>query len=340
MTDPSSQTPSAKIVLVTGGAGYIGLHTVLALRDAGYRPVVVDDLSRGRRNLLPANVPLHVMDICDTQNLAELCGAIRPHAVFHLAARLSVEESTKIPLDYYKTNVDGTISVCQAMKMANVPHLVFSSTCCVYGEAGGEVDENTPVNGYSPYGTSKAMAEKIITDVAPVNDFTFATLRYFNVTGADAQLRAGPYTQQPVLLVDRIAQAVYGDLSGLTVNGTDYNTVDGTAVRDYIHVSDIAQAHIAALRYLEQGGNSEIFNCGYGQGLSVKQMVDAAQKISQTDFSVEYGPRRAGDIASIQANCNKIKTKTGWTPQHDQIDTMIGSVLDWYGTQTGRHKNT
>ncbi|HEY1096839.1 MAG TPA: UDP-glucose 4-epimerase GalE [Alphaproteobacteria bacterium] len=330
--------PSAKIVLVTGGAGYIGLHTVLALREAGYRPVVVDDLSRGRRQLLPSHVPLHVIDICDTQNLAELCGAIQPHAVMHLAARLSVEESTKLPLDYYKTNVDGTISVCRAMAMARVPHLVFSSTCSVYGEAGGEVNEDTPVNAYSPYGASKVMAEQIIRDGAKAHGFTYATLRYFNVTGADSQLRAGPYTQDPFQLVDRIAQAVYGDVQGLTVNGTDYPTEDGTAVRDYIHVSDIAQAHLAALRYLEKGGSNEIFNCGYGQGLSVQHMVDSARKISQVDFPVTYGARRAGDIAEIQANADKIKTKTGWQPQHDQVDTMIGSVLDWYAAQTGRSK--
>lgn len=327
---------SSKIVLVTGGAGYIGLHTVLALREAGYRPVVVDDLSRGRRDLLPAHVPLHIMDIGDTAALAELCEAIQPHAIMHLAARLSVEESTQIPLDYYKTNVDGTISVCRAAVLAKVPHLIFSSTCCVYGNANGVVTEQTPLDPCSPYGASKAMAERIIMDAAQTHGFTYSILRYFNVTGADAQLRAGPYTQQPVLLVDRLAQSVYGDRDGIIVNGTDYDTADGTAVRDYIHVSDIAQAHMDCMRMLEKGGHSAIFNCGYGRGLSVRQMVDAAKQTSGVDFAVQYGPRRAGDIAAIEADCSLIKNKTGWTPQHDQVETMIGSVLDWYKLQTGR----
>jgi UDP-glucose 4-epimerase len=332
MTDHAS----SKIVLVTGGAGYIGLHTVLALREAGYRPVVVDDLSRGRRDLLPSHVPLHVIDICDTQALAELCEAIQPHAIMHLAARLSVEESTQIPLDYYKTNVDGTISVCRAASIAKVPHVIFSSTCCVYGNANGVVTEQTPLDPYSPYGASKAMAERVIMDAARTHDFTYSILRYFNVTGADAQLRAGPYTHTPILLVDRLAQSVYSDSDGITVNGTDYDTPDGTAVRDYIHVSDIAQAHIDCMRMLEQGKPSAIFNCGYGQGLSVRQMVDAAKTISQVDFAVTYGPRRAGDIAAIEADCTLIKQKAGWTPRYDQVDTMIGSVLDWYKLQTGR----
>jgi UDP-glucose 4-epimerase len=327
-------TDSSQIVLVTGGAGYIGLHTVLALREAGYHPVVVDNLSRGRRDLLPSHVPIHVMDICDTAQLTALCQAIRPVAIMHLAALLSVEESTKIPLDYYKTNVDGTISVCRAAVAAGVPHIVFSSTCCVYGNANGVVTEQTPVDPYSPYGASKAMAERVIQDAAYTHDFSYSILRYFNVTGADAQMRAGPYTEQPVLLVDRLAQAVYGTIDGITVNGTDYDTHDGTAIRDYIHVSDIAAAHLSCLRMLEQGGQSATFNCGYGRGLSVRDMVDATKSLSHVDFPVHYGPRRAGDIAAIEADCGLIKQKTGWSPRFDDVDVMIGSVLSWYAHST------
>jgi UDP-glucose 4-epimerase len=325
-----------KTILVTGGAGYIGLHAILALQEAGYQPVAVDDLSRGRKDLLPAGVPLYTFDINDTEKLTALCREIKPVAIFHLAARLSVEESTQIPLSYYQTNVAGTISVCKAMVAAQVPHMVFSSTCCVYGEAGGIVDEATPLAAYSPYGASKAMAERVIVDAAAAHGFTYATLRYFNVTGADLQMRAGPYTHTPVLLVDRIAQAVYGDLPHLTVHGTDYATADGTAIRDYIHVTDLVVAHIDALNYLVSGKESTAFNCGYGRGLSVKQMIDAAKEISKVDFPVHFGPRRAGDIAEIAANCSMIKNRTGWTPRYDTVEDMIGTVLSWYKQQTGR----
>ena len=322
--------PKNKTILLTGGAGYVGLHTLYALQDAGYRPVIVDNLARGRRDLVPADIDLHAIDINDTVSLTELCLAIRPQAIIHLAALLSVEESTRIPLDYYHVNVSGTVSVCRAMVAAQVPHLVFSSTCCVYGHIDGHVDETAPLNPYSPYGVSKMMAERVIADAAQVHGFSYSMLRYFNVAGADPLLRAGPYTDQPVLLTDRICQAVHQDIPHLTVNGTDYATPDGTAVRDYVHVSDIAQAHVQVLSYLQQGGMSQIFNCGYGQGLSVQDMVLAAKRISQVDFPVHYGPRRAGDVAAIAADCSQIKALTGWQPQRDTVEDMLGDALSWY----------
>lgn len=325
-------------ILLTGGVGYIGLHTVLALQAAGFRPVVVDNLQRGRKQLLDAGVTFHQVDICDTQALTDVCRLEKPAAVIHLAARLSVEESTQIPLEYYDTNVVGTVSVCRAVRDAKVPHLVFSSTCCVYGNTDGTkpVDEATPLNACSPYGASKAMAEQVITDVGPISNFTSVTLRYFNVAGADAQLRAGPYTDKPILLIDRVCQAVCGDLSHLTVNGTDYATPDGTAIRDYVHVADIADAHVQAIRYLQAGGASATFNCGYGTGISVAQIIEAAKRISGVDFTVEYGPRRAGDIAAIAANTSAIRNIMGWTPRHDDLDTLITSAINWYKAQTGR----
>ncbi len=325
-------------ILLTGGAGYIGLHTVLALQDAGYTPVIVDDLSRGRPDLVPTGVTLHNVSITDTNALTNVCLSEKPAAIVHLAALLSVEESTKIPLDYYNTNVAGTLSVCRAMDAAKIPHLVFSSTCCVYGDmpSGVQVSENTPRAPYSPYGKSKAMAEQIIEDAHAQMNLSYVILRYFNVAGADTNLRAGPYTENPTLLIDRVSQVIGGALPNLTVNGTDYPTPDGTAVRDYIHVADIAGAHVAALKYLDKGGASAAFNCGYGRGLSVKQILDTAKKVSGVDFPVVYGPRRDGDVAMIAANTSGIRDVMGWEPQHDDLDQMISSALHWYRHATGR----
>lgn len=325
-------------ILVIGGAGYIGLHMVLALQEAGYQPVVIDNLQRGRFDLLPHGVPFFNVDLTDAKALTDFCLEHKPQAVFHLAARLSVEESTKIPLAYYETNVKGTLNVCEAVKAAGIDHLIFSSTCCVYGNpdtSDKPVDETSPLSPCSPYGHSKAMGEQIIRDAATESGFSYVILRYFNVTGADAQLRAGPYTEQPVLLVDRVCQAICGDLTHLTVNGTDYPTPDGTAVRDYIHVSDIAGAHIAALKYLQKGKDSGTFNCGYGKGISVKQIIDTAKRVSGVDFPVQYGPRRSGDMAAIEADTTRIRAM-GWVPQHEDLDEMIGSALRWYKQQTGR----
>lgn len=335
---PKVDLMQSQKILITGGAGYIGLHLVLALQEAGYQPVVVDNLQRGRFDLIPHGTPFYNLDFTDVAALTALCQEIRPQAVFHVGARLSVEESTKIPLAYYHTNVTGTLSVCEAVKASGVPHLIFSSTCCVYGNpdtSDKPVDEDTALHPCSPYGHSKAMGEQIIRDAARDADFSYVVLRYFNVTGADAKLRAGPYTDQPVLLVDRVCQAICGDLPYLTVNGTDYPTADGTAVRDYIHVSDIANAHIAALQHLQKGKESGTYNCGYGKGISVKQILDTAKRVSGVDFPVEYGPRRSGDMAAIEADTTRILS-IGWEPKHDDLNEMIGSALRWYKQQTGR----
>ncbi|MDX1576220.1 MAG: UDP-glucose 4-epimerase GalE, partial [Kiloniellales bacterium] len=254
-------------VLITGGAGYIGSHAVLAFREAGYGVTVVDDLSTGRREAVPEGVPFFEGDAGDQAFIQGLIEAQQVASVIHFAGKLVVEESVERPLAYYRDNTAVSRTLLEACVTAEVRHFIFSSTCAVYGVAERlPLSEDSPTRPVSPYGRSKLMTEWILADAARAHDLSYVTLRYFNVAGADPKGRAGQSTRQATQLIKVACEAAVGLRDGVTVFGDDYDTPDGTCVRDYMHVSDLADAHVAALRHLEAGGRSQVFNCGYGHG--------------------------------------------------------------------------
>jgi UDP-glucose 4-epimerase len=315
-------------ILVTGGAGYIGSHMVLALCEAGLKPVVFDDLSTGRRELVPDDVPLVVGDIRDTQALAD---AIEKHgcgAALHFAAKISVEESVHEPGLYRSVNFDGTASLLAACKRQGVARLVFSSTAAVYGEGtGGPCEEEDPLSPSNPYGQTKKDCEALIREAK----IGHVILRYFNVAGADPLGRSGQSGPKSSHLIRIACETALGRRGKMTIFGTDYPTPDGTCLRDYIHVADLADAHLAALRHLENGGGDLTLNVGYGRGTSVREVVRAVEKAWGKPLNVEEGPRRAGDCAVVIARAERIRAALGWTPRHDSLDEIVSTALAWEG---------
>lgn len=308
-------------VLVTGGAGYIGSHMVLALRDRGERVVVVDDLSTGFRQAVPDGVELVVGDVGD----AELIGrTIRAHAVesiAHFAAKIVVPDSVADPLLYYLANTAKSRSLIEAAVRGGVGRMIFSSTAAVYGDVSGEpVGEDERPSPVSPYGRSKLMTEWILGDTAAAHGLSFAALRYFNVAGADPAGRSGQSTPNATHLIKVAAQAALGRRERLEVFGTDYPTPDGSCVRDYIHVSDLADAHLCALDHLRTAGGTITLNCGYGRGYSVLEVIEVMKRVSGVDFAVKLSPRRPGDPAAIVAGADRIRSELGWTPKHDDLE--------------------
>lgn len=319
-------------VFVTGGAGYIGSHTVRQLKHAGHDVLVYDNLSTGRESSI-AGIPLVVADMGDEATLTRTMCDFAPDAVIHFAAKIQVEESTQKPLMYYRNNTAYAMNLLAAIEKAGNPHLVFSSTAAVYGEPEkSPVQETTPTAPINPYGMSKLMTERVITDTSRATGGKFAILRYFNVAGAMPDASLGLYSENPTHLIVRFVKAACGVLPGISIFGTDYPTPDGTCIRDYIHVMDLASAHLAALNYLAAGGDSDIFNLGYGHGFSVKEVIDKGQELLDRPVAVTYGPRRAGDAPELVADSSKARTKLGWTPEYNDLGTIIRHALEWERT--------
>lgn len=318
-------------VLVTGGAGYIGSHMVLALIDAGHDEVVViDDLSTGFDWALPPEVTLVVGDVADQELVAKTIREHKVEALAHFAARIVVPDSVADPLHYYLANTVKTRALIETAVKEGVKHVIFSSTAAVYGEPEiVPVPENLTTNPINPYGRSKLMSEWMIADAAKAHGFSYVILRYFNVAGADPRGRSGQSTPNATHLIKVATQAALGQRSHLDVYGTDYPTPDGSCLRDYIQVSDLAEAHLVALNHLRNGGESLTLNCGYGQGYSVLEVIDVVKRVSGKDFEVRLSPRRAGDPARIVAKADCIRNELGWTPKHDDLDGIVRQALDW-----------
>jgi UDP-glucose 4-epimerase len=318
-------------VLVTGGAGYIGSHAVLALTDAGWSTAVVDDLSSGRREAVPDGVPFLHADIADAAALEPF---IREHgvgAIMHFAGSIVVPESVENPLKYYRNNTVATHSLLETVVKTGVRHILFSSTAATYGAPDRvPIEETDPTRPINPYGSSKLMTETMLADVSAAHPFNYGALRYFNVAGADPQGRSGQVGKGATHLLKVACEAAVGKRPHVDVFGTDYPTPDGTCIRDYIHVSDLAAAHVAALEALIASPDENLtMNCGYGRGFSVLEMLDALDRVNGTPVSRQLGPRRAGDPPQLVASNRRLVERLGWTPRHDAIDDIIGSALAW-----------
>lgn len=316
-------------ILITGGAGYIGSHIVHELN--GSEPLVVlDDLSTGNSQAVPAGVPLIVGDCGDPALLEKAIADHRVNAIVHMAASVVVEESVANPLRYYSNNTVNTRTLIEAAVRAGISHFIFSSTAAVYGNpAQVPVTEHMPTQPISPYGRSKLMSELMLADAARAYGLRFVVLRYFNVAGADPKLRTGQAGPSETHLIKVAMQTALGRRPKMQIFGTDYPTPDGTCVRDYIHVTDLAAAHAAALRYLRAGGGPVTLNCGYGHGASVREVIRSVKKVSGTDFRVEEGARRPGDPAMLVSSSEKTRALLGWRPRFDDLDVIVGHALAW-----------
>src|SRR5437660_8698803 len=317
-------------VLVTGGAGYIGSHMVHALVEAAESVVVIDNLSTGFSAFLPEGVPLVIGDAAD-ENLVE--GVIAAHGVesiVHFAGSVVVPDSIRDPLAYYRNNTMTTRSLLNAAVKCGVSRFIFSSTAAVYGNPERmPVTEDAPTRPMSPYGSSKLMTEIMLHDVAAAHGMNYVVLRYFNVAGADPLARIGLSTVGATHLLKIAVEAATGQRAKIDVYGTDYPTPDGSCIRDFIHVSDLAQAHRAALSYLRSGGASTTLNCGYGHGYSVLETIEAVRRVSGRNFAVSYAPRRPGDIMTMVADTRRIHATLDWTPQFDNLETIAAHALAW-----------
>jgi UDP-glucose 4-epimerase len=300
-----------KNILVTGGAGYIGSHVVRLLGERGYRPVSLDNLSSGSREAVLCG-DLVEADLGDEGAVRETLRSFRPLAVMHLAASIRVGESVRKPLEYYGNNALNTLRLLELMLEQDVRLLIFSSTAAVYGiPRTVPVDEQAPLLPINPYGASKTVCEYLLRDVAPARDLRFVSLRYFNVAGADGEGRIGQRYEEASHLITRALKTAKGELERLQIFGTDYDTRDGTCIRDYIHVEDIAEAHLLALDRLARGGEGGVYNCGYGHGYTVREVVDTVKKVTGVDFPVEETGRRAGDAPVLVADSGAIRRELG-----------------------------
>ncbi|MCC0179169.1 UDP-glucose 4-epimerase GalE [Waterburya agarophytonicola K14] len=316
-------------ILVTGGAGYIGSHTVRQLGEAGYEIVVYDNLSTGSAKAV-LNGSLFVGDLDDKLALELAFAQHNFDAVLHFAASISVPESIANPLDYYANNTRNTLNLLRCCQKFRVKKFVFSSTAAVYGEPQeNPVSESCPTNPINPYGCSKLMSERMIRDYGLSSDFKFIILRYFNVAGADLKGRIGQSSAKASHLMKVACDAALGNRPYVDIFGTDFDTPDGTGIRDYIHVEDLAAAHIDALRYLEEGGDSDIFNCGYGRGYSVKEVLEKLKEVSGIDFSTIQSPKRPGDPACVIACGDRIRNVLGWQPQYNNLETILKTTFAW-----------
>lgn len=317
-------------VLVTGGAGYIGSHMVLGLVDRGESVVVLDNLVTGFDWLVSPSATLVKGDIADQALVADLVARHGVDAIVHFAGSVVVSDSVSDPLGYYLNNTVKTRDLIAAAIAAGVPHFIFSSTAAVYGMAGLEpVSEAVPLTPQSPYGRSKLMSEMMLEDASKAHPLRYAALRYFNVAGGDPAGRSGQSTRGATHLIKVAVETALGKRQAIEIFGDDYPTPDGTAVRDYIHVSDLIAAHLAALDHLRSDGGSLVANVGYGKGYSVREVLDVVLKVHGADFEIRQSGRRAGDPASIVANADRMRRDLGWTPAHDDLDKIVGHAIAW-----------
>jgi UDP-glucose 4-epimerase len=317
-------------VLVTGGAGYIGGHMNLGLLDAGETVVVLDNLSTGFAWAVPATAKLVVGDFGDAELVSRLIKEREIDAIAHFAAKIVVPESVADPLGYYLNNTAKALSLIRCAVEGGVRNFIFSSTAAVYGETSAEpVGEDAPLAPISPYGRSKLMVEWMLQDASRAYDLRYVALRYFNVAGADPKGRLGQSTPNATHLIKRGVQTALGLYPSMDIFGEDYPTRDGTCVRDYIQVTDLVDAHLAALAYLRRGGESLTCNCGYGHGATVKEVVDVVKRVSGVDFKVNRVGRRAGDPAAIVAKAERVRRVLGWRPSRDNLDEIVRQALDW-----------
>nr|ADI22426.1 UDP-glucose 4-epimerase [uncultured Rhodospirillales bacterium HF0500_02H05] len=317
-------------VLVTGGAGYIGSHAALALLDGGRDVVVLDNLSQGYRWAVPTGAAFVEGDCGDYDLVRRVISEHDVTAIMHFAGSIIVPESVIYPLEYYYNNTVNSRALAQVAVDSGIEHFIFSSTAGVYGEPKSTpILEDFSLKPISPYGTSKMMTEKMLADAANAHDLRYVALRYFNVAGADPKGRSGQTSRKATHLIKIASQTATGARPQMAIYGEDYETPDGTCIRDYIHVSDLAKAHVLALEYLENGGESDVMNCGYGRGFSVKEVIGAVKRVSGVDFAVDRAERRPGDPAALIAAADRVREKLGWTPEYDDLEAIVRHALDW-----------
>lgn len=316
-------------ILVTGGAGYIGSHTVKALGSHGHEMVILDNLSTGHQWAVLSGKLIEA-DLQNRDLLNDILQSFRPEVVIHFAASIEVEESVREPLKYYMNNVSNTLNILEAMTKADVRNFIYSSTAAVYGiPARIPIDESAVLKPINPYGMTKMMVERMLQDLSASRNFHYIALRYFNVAGADSEARIGQAYRNPTHLITRALKTAKGEFDRLSIYGIDYPTPDGTCIRDYIHVDDIAKAHVRALDYLMDTGKSDIMNCGYGHGFSVREVVSTVKEVTGIDLPVEEADRRPGDPPALVADSTRLQTLTGWKPVHDNLAFIVKTAWDW-----------
>lgn len=319
-----------KNILVVGGAGYIGSHTCKELNLKGYNPIVLDNLIYGHKEFVKWGEFI-LGDLKDSEQIRLVFQKYKIDAVMHFAAFAYVGESVKQPQKYYMNNVMATLNLLNIMLEFKVKYFIFSSTCAIYGDPYYlPIDEKHPQNPINPYGMSKLMVENILKDYANAYDFNFVSLRYFNASGCDSECEIGENHNPETHLIPLILDAALGKREDIKVFGTDYDTRDGSAIRDYIHVTDLAQAHLLALEYLFRGNSSDVFNLSNGQGFSVKEVIDCAKKVTCKEFKVIYTERRAGDPATLIGSSDKIIAKLHWKPKYNKLDDIIQTAWVWH----------
>lgn len=316
-------------VLVTGGAGYIGSHVVKDLGEKGFQVIVLDNLSTGHRDAVLAG-KLIEGDLADTALLDRVFEQYRPAAVMHFAAFIEVGESVKDPIKYYRNNAANAINLLSAMERHRVENFIFSSTAAVYGiPETVPISEVQPIRPINPYGQAKAFVEKVLHDASGTGRIRYVSLRYFNAAGADPGGGIGERHDPESHLIPLTLKAAKDTRRSITIFGTDYPTPDGTCIRDYVHVSDLADAHLRALDHLLEKGGSKSFNCGYGHGYSVREVIDAAKRVTGVDIRVETAARRPGDPPALVADSTALRQTFGWTPRHDDLDYIVRTAWDW-----------
>lgn len=317
-------------ILVTGGAGYIGSHLVKLLGERSIDTLTYDNLSTGNKWAV-LHGDLVVADLADKDTLRGVVKAFRPDAVIHFAASIVVPESVQNPLKYYRNNTANTLNLIETLTELDVKKMIFSSTASVYGiPEKSPVPETEPLRPINPYGSAKMVTELILKDLSVADKaFRYVSLRYFNVAGSDAKCRIGQAYKESTHLITRALKAAKGEFPKLEIFGTDYPTPDGTCIRDYIHVDDLADAHIKALEYLAGGGDSAVFNCGYGHGYSVKEVIAVVKKVTGVDFPVEEAQRREGDPPVVVADSAKIRKELDWKPSYDDLEYIVRTAWEW-----------